>query len=110
MSKSQKASAKELRTRILDIAMNLNRIGNWAADDFYGKKKRIEAFLNQTNHYVSSVNSLSFSQPFQKTLKKFLSEYKELEREGRKGPQDQLFWAEKLMTWGNILTHRSRLI
>ena len=31
----------ELKVKILDIAMNLNRIGNWAADDFERQQKRI---------------------------------------------------------------------
>lgn len=96
--------------KILDIAMNLNRIGNWTADDFASKRKKIELFLDQTNRYVSSLDTSTFSKSFKKTFEKFLSDYQKLEKEVRKGPKDILSCAEMFMTWGNILTHRSQLI
>lgn len=97
------------KAKILDIAMNLNRVGNWAADDFEAKKNRIEMFLNQTNHYISSLDVLSLPDSFRETFKKFLKDFEKLEKEVKVGPKDTLYWAEKMMTWGNILTHRSRL-
>lgn len=100
----------DTRAKILDIAMNLNRIGNWAADDFKGKEKRIKLFLDQTDQYIESVPKTSLSQPFKKTFDRFLEEYKVLEQEGEGKPTDVLEWAEKLMTWGNILTHRTKLL
>lgn len=103
MSMDQKA-------KILDIAMNLNRIGNWAADDFNKKRKRIDTFLDQTSGYIDSLDKDSFEGKFKKTLDKFLAEYSKLERSAKEGPKDTLSWAETAMTWGNILTHRSRLI
>lgn len=98
------------QVEILDIAMNLNRIGNWAADGYQVKRKRILFFLNQTSDYLKSLNSSMFSNPFKKTFDRFLKEYSLLEKEGIGGPKDELFWAEKMMTWGNILTHRAKLI
>lgn len=95
---------------ILDIAMNLNRIGNWAADDYQIKEKRINLFLNQTTEYINSLETSSFSPVFKKIFIKFLKEYKNLKKEWKDGLKESLFWAEKMMTWGNILTHRSRLI
>lgn len=100
----------DIKAKILDIAMNLNRIGNWAADDFQGKEKRIKLFLDQTDQYIESVPKASLSQPFKKTFENFLEEYKGLGQEGQKKPADVLAWAEKLMTWGNILTHRVQLL
>lgn len=97
------------KDKILDIAMNLNRIGNWAADDYVGKKKRIKTFISNTTQYVQNLDD-SYSPPFQKTLKSFLDAYPKLEKEGLEGPQDSLYWAEQMMTWGNILTHRAKLI
>jgi hypothetical protein len=94
------------KAKILDIAMNLNRIGNWAADDYDGKKIRIEQFLNQTTQYIDTLTPSSFSDSFKTTFDAFLKEYLEL----KKTPNDRLLWAEKLMTWGNILTHRSKLL
>lgn len=98
----------DTKAKILDIAMNLNRIGNWAADDFKGKEKRIKLFLDQTDQYIESVPKASLRQPFKKTFEKFLKEYRTLGHEGK--PVDVLAWAEKFMTWGNILTHRIKLL
>lgn len=97
------------KSKILDIAMNLNRIGNWAADDFSSKKKRIKTFFDQTTRYVNSLPSSSFKSPFKKTFDQFLAAHKKLQAE-IENPKDSLKWAEEMMTWGNILTHRSRLI
>jgi|SRR3989344_17952 len=98
------------RAVVLDIAMNLNRVGNWAADDFGKKRKRIRTFLSQTTNYISTLDKNSFDQKFAKTFDKFLLDYIKLEKEAKKGPVDTLSWAETAMTWGNILTHRSKLI
>lgn len=100
----------EQKAKVLDIAMNLNRIGNWAADDFVGKRKRIELFLDKTTHYIKTLDSSFFSGPFKKTFNRFLKEYRKLENEVKLPPKDPLLWAEKMMTWGNILTHRAKLI
>jgi len=100
----------DTKAKILDIAMNLNRIGNWAADDFDGKEKRIRMFLDQTNGYIESVPKSSLREPFKKTFDRFLEEYDVLKHEGEKKPTDTLAWAERLMTWGNILTHRTQLL
>lgn len=98
------------KDKILDIAMNLNRIGNWAADDYIGKRKRILTFLDQTSDYIDSLDTEELSDRFRKTYKDFIKNYPELEKTGRKGPKDTLYWAEQMMTWGNILTHRAKLI
>lgn len=98
------------KAQILDIAMNLNRIGNWAADGYQVKKKRILFFLDQTADYLSSLNSREFKPPFKKTFDRFCEEFGKLEKEGKIGPKNELYWAEKMMTWGNILTHRAKLI
>ncbi len=98
------------KEQILDIAMNLNRVGNWAADGYSAKQKRIEVFLNQTNSYLQSLETASLPKVLKRTLNRFLKEYPQLEKEGVDGPKDHLAWAEKMMTWGNILTHRSQLI
>ena len=100
----------DTRSKILDIAMNLNRVGNWAADGYTEKQKRIVQFLKQTSDHISSIDKDKFSQPFKKTYLQFLKEFETLEKEGTEKPADELFWAEKMMTWGNILTHRSKLI
>jgi hypothetical protein len=39
-----------------------------------------------------------------------LKEYPKLEKEGKEAPKDEWAWAEKMMTWGNILTHHAKLL
>lgn len=95
---------------ILDIAMNLNRIGNWIADDFKNKEKRINFFLEETRRMIDSLNPLEFSEKFQKTYRQFLKDYSNLENGLKTNPKDPLYFAEMMMTWGNILTHRAKLI
>ena len=95
---------------ILDIAMNLNRVGNWAADDYIGKKDRIKTFLSNTSEYLKDINQDDLPSSFADTWFKFTDEYKTLEKEGMNGPEDFMLWSEKMMTWGNILTHRSKLL
>lgn len=98
------------KTLVLDIAMNLNRIGNWAVDNFSVKEKRIYFFLDQTTKYIDSLNISSFSNKFKKTFDKFLDEYKLLTQEIKSSSKNKEIWGEKMMTWGNILTHRSKLL
>ena len=98
------------KDKILDIAMNLNRVGNWASDDYRGKQKIISFFLDQTSGYLNSISAESIPDKFKSVFDRFIREYPELEKEGKEGPKDNLFWGEKMMTWGNILTHRSQLI
>ena len=96
------------KTLILDIAMNLNRVGNWAADNFSAKEKRIYFFLDQTTRYIESLDASLFSERFKTTFNRFVKDYRSIVE--NKKPKDSLAWAEKLMTWGNILTHRSKLL
>jgi len=98
------------KAKILDIAMNLNRVGNLAADDYEKKKKRIDIFLEEIKEYIDSIDTSSLSKPFKKTFDKFQEEYLLLEKENIKTQQEKQTWAEKMMTWGNILTHRARII
>jgi|SRR3989344_5641303 len=100
----------DTRNKILDIAMNLNRMGNWAADDYEAKRERIITFLGNTTQYIQSIDQTSFPPSFVATYDRFNKEYPRLENEGIKGPKNSLEWAESLMTWGNILTHRSKLL
>jgi len=95
--------------KILDIAMNLNRIGNWAADDFLGKKPRILLFMKQTSDYLNHLSPKNYPPALKNTLTLFLNEFRLMSNEVEQLP-DQLLWAEKMMTWGNILTHRAQLL
>ena len=98
------------KSKILDIAMNLNRIGNWAADGYKPKKERIKTFLDNTAQYIQGIKEVTLPPKFRNTYDLFLKNYRILEKTGIKGPKDPDKWAEDMMTWGNILTHRSKFI
>lgn len=98
------------KAQILDIAMNLNRVGNWAADDYLGKKERIRTFLGNTTQYIQNIDQSALPSSFAGTFSEFKKEYTALEQAGVAGPKDSLYWAESMMTWGNILTHRSNFL
>lgn len=89
----------DTKAKILDIAMNLNRVGNWAADDYLGKKERIRTFLINTSGYVQSLGNIEFPSSFEPTFSKFRNSYINLEKEGINGPKDPTIWAESMMTW-----------
>lgn len=97
------------QAKILDIAMNLNRIANWAADDFEGKRRRIQLFLEQTTRYLKDLDSKSLPASLQDTFTRFSKDYEELKTAAFTQPKNTNVWAEKMMTWGNILTHRAKL-
>ena len=98
------------KAKILDIAMNLTRIGNWAADGYQSKKKRIDIFLQQTSEYIESIDPAISNEPFGTIFKTFVDEYKRLQNSLKDKNFDELLFAEKMMTWGNILTHRAKLL
>ncbi|MFZ5845326.1 MAG: hypothetical protein ACOY0S_02550 [Patescibacteria group bacterium] len=95
---------------ILDIAMNFTRLGNWVADDFPQKRERIDIFLKETDELLNElkVNSLPGELKIavvsaKKMLQKFQTNQDSV-------ADDPLRWAESLLTWGNILTHRAKLL
>lgn len=92
----------------MDIAMNLTRIGNWAADDFIRKKQRIEMFLTQTDELFTKVNKDDLPLPLSQSFSTFLNQYSKLRSEFPH--RVTLDWAEDCMTWGTILTHRAQLL
>ena len=100
----------DTKAKILDIAMNLNRIGNWAADGYTEKRGRIDTFLRQTSDYIESIDPTIYQKPFGKTIQIFVDEYQKLRTSLKDKNFDELFFAEKMMTWGNILTHRAKLL
>lgn len=100
----------DTKAKVLDIAMNLNRVGNWAVDDYAGKRERIVTFLSGTSNYIKNLDRSHFPSSFAETFDKFVNQYSILQKEGINGPKDPIFWAESMMTWGNILTHRSKLL
>lgn len=85
----------------MDIAMNLNRIGSWIADDFEKNNKKVQIFITNTDGYIANVDKIS--DKFKPTWQNFMEVYPVMKNNPRNN-------AENLMTWGNILTHRAKFI
>lgn len=91
----------DTKQKVLDIAMNLNRIGNWIDDDFDSNLEKINTFLVNTDGYIKDVTSVP--EKFDTTWIFFLQKYPEFKNDLKNN-------AENFMTFGNILTHRASLI
>lgn len=87
---------------ILNIAVNLGRIGRWA---LYGNTKRVQQFLNETKQYIDTLDTSNMNDTYKKTHEKFLHAFSALYQTTSTGDR----WAEEVFTWANILSHRAKL-
>lgn len=94
--------------QIMNISMNMGRIGSWVADCYDSKKKLIPKFINETEQFLLDLSYKDISKDFKPTLNKFSSEFKNLKKESIT-KKNRLFWAERALTWANILQHRAKL-
>ncbi|MDP2941576.1 MAG: hypothetical protein Q8N85_04920 [Candidatus Omnitrophota bacterium] len=85
---------------VLNIAVNLGRLGRWACE---GKQNRVDQFLAETETYISQLEQSPKSPRFQRTFDIFQETFNALKRDVRLDP----VWAETMLTWANILTHRA---
>ena len=92
----------EARELILNIAVNLGRICRWAME---GRKERVEQFLAETEVYVNALEKAPKSSRFLPTYEWFKTDFKRLCHDVRMDAN----WAEAMLTWANILTHRASL-
>lgn len=100
--------AISIEDRILDISVNLARIGNWTADSYEKKRELIHRFINQTNEYISEVANLQLSEQVRPLFSRFQNEFQKLQKE-KVTPENKDWWAERVLTWANILQHRAKL-
>lgn len=90
------------RDLTLHIAVNLGRIARWAAE---GKAGRMERFWQETEQYLRKLERTPSGPRFQKTLEMFRQQFETLKNETNR----DIAWAERVLTWASILTHRARL-
>ena|SRR3989344_5460783 len=86
---------------VMDIAMNLNRIGNWIADGYPKNIQKINIFLKNNDEYIARIDISN--KAFQPTWNFFINKYSSMK-------SDLSDSAEDFMTFGNILTHRSKFL
>ena len=90
------------REIILNIAVNLGRLCRWAME---GRKERVGQFLSQTEEYLKALESAPKSNHFLPTYEWFKSDFERLSHDVHMDAD----WAESMLTWSNILTHRASL-
>ncbi|OGE09908.1 hypothetical protein A3A60_04960 [Candidatus Curtissbacteria bacterium RIFCSPLOWO2_01_FULL_42_26] len=86
---------------ILNIAVNLGRLSRWVSE---GKFSRTRPFLEETEDFISKLESVGYAKKFEKTFKAFKASFKKL----KKSKKLDNVWAEDALTWANILTHRAK--
>jgi hypothetical protein len=91
--------AKELT---LNIAVNLGRLCRWAME---GRRSRVEQFLAETKEYLKALEAAPKSERFLPTYEWFKKDFELLSHNVRMDAD----WAESMLTWANILTHRASL-
>ena len=91
--------AKELT---LNIAVNLGRLCRWCME---GRRSRVDQFLAETDEYLKALDITAKSPRFLPTYEWFKKDFKFL----RDNVQMDADWAEAMLTWANILTHRASL-
>ena len=87
---------------VLNIAVNLSRLCNWAME---GRKERVEQFLAQTEGYLKELESAPKSNRFLPTYEWFKNDFERLSHDIHMDAD----WAESMLTWANILSHRASL-
>lgn len=97
----EKNSIKNL---ILDISVNLSRVSEFILDD---REYLVDMFLNQTKEYLSTITEESISAGFKQALYLFRNEFNKLLADRHQGDKEE--WAERALTWANILQHRAKL-
>jgi hypothetical protein len=91
--------AKELT---LNIAVNLGRLCRWAME---GRRSRVDQFLAETAQYLEALEAAPKSSRFLPTYEWFKKDFEVL----RHNIQMDANWAESMLTWANILSHRASL-
>ena len=101
-------SAFPVNLQILNIATNMGRIGGWVFDSYESKRKLIIRFLDETDAFVKDLDNQKISKEFRPTLERFKEEFSKLKTE-EVNNENRLAWAERALTWANILQHRASL-
>lgn len=87
---------------VLNIAVNLGRLARWSTER---RTERVTQFLKETEQYLDQLESVEVSEKFKPTLNRFRQELVILKKE-KVYTYD---WAERALTWANILQHRAKL-
>ncbi|MBI4038878.1 hypothetical protein HY384_02875 [Candidatus Daviesbacteria bacterium] len=91
---------------VLDISVNLARVSDWVLSKSQHKQQRMDQFLKETEGFLLNLSTRTVPSRFQPTLRHFQKEFQQLLDE--KNETNKNDWAEKALTWANILQHRAK--
>lgn len=97
-----------LNLQILNISVNLSRLSQWIYEGYDKRTELIDKFMEQTENYLADLDKQKISKDFRPTLERVKTEFFYLKETIHS--QDCRLWAEKALTWANILTHRAKLV
>ena len=92
----------DARELTLNIAVNLGRLCRWSME---GRRARVDQFLVETQEYLNALEVAEKSARFLPTYEWFKKDFEVLSH----NVQMDANWAESMLTWANILTHRASL-
>ncbi|MBI2443203.1 MAG: hypothetical protein HYV40_04845 [Candidatus Levybacteria bacterium] len=92
----------------MDISVNLARVSDWITKENGKRISRIDQFLEEIQEYLGTMEERDFSTRFRPTLKRFKQEFLLLLKDREQRDKDE--WAERALTWANILQHRATLL
>lgn len=95
------------KDKILDISVNLARVSDWIFSENPSKQKRVDQFLQETKTFLVDLSKRRVSPRFEPTLIQFKKEFEELLKNRNRIRKNE--WAERALTWANILQHRAKL-
>lgn len=94
------------KDKILDISVNLARVSDWVLSKSLSKQARVDQFLQETKEFLSQLSESVVSEKFHNTLTGFKKEFEHLLKDRHQ--EDKEEWAERALTWANILQHRAK--
>lgn len=97
-----------LEMQILNISVNLSRLSQWIFEGYNKRPELIDKFLKQTKKYLDDLELQTISEQFRSTLDRCKREFIEFQQQVM-NEEKKLYWAEKTLTWANILQHRAKL-
>lgn len=97
-----------LDKQIINISVNMARIAYWTVDSLETKRQLVSRFLDQTSKFLADLDNQNISDRFIPTLKRFKKEFARLESE-EVNQENKMGWAERALTWANILQARAKL-
>lgn len=97
-----------IKIQILNISVNMARMGELVLKSGGAKSELLQKLLSQTESYLHDLRSENIPNRLSQTLKKFNQEFKRLKsQEISINPE---LWAERAITWGDILQIRVTLV